>query len=179
MGVRAPAMITDEPMRKTVPRALHRATVTDMTLPHHPSIIGVDHVGLAVPDLAAAIALHTDVLGGSVAHREVNAEQGVEEVMISYGSGAQIQLLAPLDATSTIAKFIERNGPGLQQLAYRVTDVDEVSAAIRSHGLRLLYDTRATRNGRLTDQFRASEGHRRGADRVSRTSTAATTAAVT
>ncbi len=122
-----------------------------MTLPHHPSIIGVDHVGLAVPDLAAAIALHTDVLGGSVAHREVNAEQGVEEVMISYGSGAQIQLLAPLDATSTIAKFIERNGPGLQQLAYRVTDVDEVSAAIRSHGLRLLYDTarRGTAGSRI------------------------------
>lgn len=107
--------------------------------PANADIIGVDHVGLAVPDLEAAIAFHTGVLGGTVGHRETNADQGVEEVMITYGTGAQIQLLAPLTPESTIAKFIDRSGPGLQQLAYRVTDVEAVSARLRAAGLRLLY----------------------------------------
>lgn len=111
-----------------------------MTLPPDRSVLGVDHVGIAVADLEAAITFHTEVLGGSVAHREVNVEQGVEEVMISYAAGAQIQLLAPLDASSTIAKFIDRHGPGLQQLAYRVTDIHAASAALREQGLHLLYD---------------------------------------
>ena len=102
-------------------------------------ILGVDHVGLAVPDLDAAIAFHTGALGGLVSHRETNHDQGVEEAMISYGSGAQIQLLAPLTPESTIAKFIGRNGPGLQQLAYRVTDLEAVSERLRAAGLRLLY----------------------------------------
>ncbi len=125
--------------------------MTDMTLPADPAIVGIDHVGLAVPDLDAAITFHTEVLGGSVAHREVNEEQGVEEVMISYGSGAQIQLLAPLQASSTIAKFIDRNGPGLQQLAYRVTDIDAISDNLRVRGVRLLYDAprRGTAGSRI------------------------------
>jgi methylmalonyl-CoA/ethylmalonyl-CoA epimerase len=103
-------------------------------------ILGVDHVGIAVADLAAAVAFHTGVLGGSVTHRETNVEQGVEEVMISYGSGAQIQLLAPRNPASAIARFLDRSGPGLQQLAYRVTDLDTASDRLRKAGLRLLYD---------------------------------------
>ncbi len=103
------------------------------------SIVCVDHVGIAVPDLEAAIAFHTRVLGGTVSHRETNTDQGVEEAMISYGTGAQIQLLAPLTADSTIAKFLDRSGPGLQQLAYRVTDVEAVSDRLRGAGLRLLF----------------------------------------
>jgi len=64
---------------------------------------------------------------------------------------AQVQLLAPLNAESTIAKFLDRNGPGLQQLAYRVTDVEAVSQALRDKGLRLLYDAprRGTANSRV------------------------------
>ncbi len=119
-----------------------------MTIPTSPtvssllddeSIVCVDHVGIAVPDLAAAITFHNLVLGGTVSHREINTDQGVEEAMISYGAGAQIQLLAPLTAESTIAKFLDRSGPGLQQLAYRVTDVEAVSARLRRAGLRLLF----------------------------------------
>lgn len=115
------------------------------------SVVGVDHVGIAVPDLDAAITFHTEVLGGRVAHREVNTDQGVEEVMIAYGSGAQIQLLAPLTPASTIARFIDRNGPGLQQLAYRVVDVDAACAQLRERGLRLLYETprRGTAGSRI------------------------------
>lgn len=116
-------------------------TVTRMNSLPDIGIVAVDHVGLAVPDLDAAIAFHTQVLGGRLAHRETNEAQGVEEAMIAFGDGAQIQLLAPLTPESTIAKFIDRSGPGLQQLAYRVTDVEAASRALRSAGLRLLYDT--------------------------------------
>ncbi|HEX2577458.1 MAG TPA: VOC family protein, partial [Aquihabitans sp.] len=77
---------------------------------------------------------------------EVNEEQGVREAMLAVGdSGSCIQLLAPLTPDSTIAKFIGRSGPGIQQMAYRVTDIDEVSATLRSRGVRLLYD--APKNG--------------------------------
>jgi methylmalonyl-CoA/ethylmalonyl-CoA epimerase len=107
-----------------------------MSLP----ISAIDHVGIAVPDLDAAIAFHTTVLGGTLAHRETNQEQGVEEAMIAFGDGAQVQLLAPLSPDSTIAKFIDRNGPGLQQLAYRVSDVREAAAGARAAGVRTLYD---------------------------------------
>jgi methylmalonyl-CoA/ethylmalonyl-CoA epimerase len=69
----------------------------------------------------------------------------------SASGTACIQLLAPVDETSTIAKFLDRNGPGLQQLAYRVTDVEHVSAVLRERGLRLLYDEprRGTANSRI------------------------------
>jgi methylmalonyl-CoA/ethylmalonyl-CoA epimerase len=52
----------------------------------------------------------------------------------------RIQLLAPLNPDSTIAKFIDRNGPGIQQLAYTVDDLDATSAELRAKGMRLLYD---------------------------------------
>jgi methylmalonyl-CoA/ethylmalonyl-CoA epimerase len=103
-------------------------------------IIAIDHVGIAVPDLAAAIEFHTGVLGGTVTHRERNEEQGVEEAMVAYGDGAQIQLLSPLTADSTIAKFLDRNGPGLQQLAYRVPDVRVAADRARAAGIRTLYE---------------------------------------
>lgn len=109
-------------------------------LPADLALLGIDHVGLAVPDLDVAIAFHTDVLGGRLSHRETNLDQGVEEAMISYGSGAQVQLLAPAGPDSTISKFLDRHGPGLQQLAYRVADVDAASRQLRSRGLRLLFD---------------------------------------
>ena len=59
--------------------------------------------------------------------------------------GAQIQLLAPLDATSSIARFLDRSGPGLQQLAYRVQDLDHATSVLQAKGIRLLYD--AARRG--------------------------------
>ncbi|GLY17855.1 methylmalonyl-CoA epimerase [Kineosporia rhizophila] len=112
----------------------------------------IDHVGVAVPDLDAAVAYYRDVLGMRETHREVNEEQGVAEAMMAVGdSGVCVQLLAPLDETSTIAKFIGRSGPGLQQIAYRVQDLDEVCATLRRRGARLLYDEpkRGTANSRV------------------------------
>ncbi|MGZ4516617.1 MAG: methylmalonyl-CoA epimerase [Mycobacteriaceae bacterium] len=113
-------------------------------------VTAIDHVGIAVPDLDVAIAWYRDILGLEVTHQEVNEEQGVREAMVGVGN-AQIQLLAPLTPESTIAKFLDRSGPGLQQLAYRVTDVEAVSQALRDKGLRLLYDAprRGTSNSRV------------------------------
>src|SRR5262245_56147700 len=101
----------------------------------------IDHVGVAVPDLDEAVAFYRDTFGMETIHEETNEEQGVREAMVAVGdSGSCIQLLAPLDQSSTIAKFLDRSGPGLQQLAYRVTDLEVVSALLRERGVRLLYD---------------------------------------
>ena len=101
----------------------------------------IDHVGMAVPDLDEAIAFYRDTFGMRLAHEEVNEEQGVREAMMAVGdSTSHVQLLAPLSPESTIAKFIDRNGPGCQQVAYRVTDVEAVIALLRERGLRMLYD---------------------------------------
>ncbi len=111
-----------------------------VTVPDH-LFVCIDHVGVAVPDLDEAIAFYADAFGMQVRHQETNEEQGVREAMLAVGdSGSCIQLLAPLHGDSTIAKFLDRSGPGLQQLAYRVTDVEQVSAVLRERGLRLLYD---------------------------------------
>lgn len=108
-------------------------------------VLGIDHVGVAVLDLDAAVAFYSDVLGLVERHREVNTEQGVAEAMLTASSApegsTQLQLLAPLTPESTIARFLDRSGPGLQQLAYRVADVEQVAGISRGKGLRLLYDT--------------------------------------
>ena len=120
-------------------------------VPEH-LFVCIDHVGVAVPDLDEAIAFYRDTFGMETVHEETNEEQGVREAMVSVAGTEQcIQLLAPVDETSTIAKFLDRNGPGLQQLAYRVTDVEQVSAVLRERGLRLLYDEprRGTSNSRV------------------------------
>jgi methylmalonyl-CoA/ethylmalonyl-CoA epimerase len=101
----------------------------------------IDHVGVAVPDLDEAKEFYQRAYGMTVAHEEVNEEQGVREAMVSVtGSGGPyIQLLAPLTPESTIAKFLDRSGPGIQQLAYGVDDIDAVCATLRERGIRLLY----------------------------------------
>ncbi|SER70130.1 methylmalonyl-CoA epimerase [Pedococcus cremeus] len=111
-----------------------------MTAVPTPLFTAIDHVGVAVADLDEAIAFYRDTYGMTLAHEEVNEEQGVREAMMAVGdSGSCIQLLAPLSPESTIAKFLDRSGPGIQQMAYRVEDVDAVSAVLRERGVRLLY----------------------------------------
>ena len=122
------------------------------TLPTSPGLLRIDHVGVAVPDLDAAIEFYERVFGMRCVHVETNEEQGVREAMLAVGSGPdRIQLLAPLRADSTIAKFLDRSGPGLQQLAYRVTDIESATATLRTAGVRLLYDTprRGTAGSRI------------------------------
>ena len=102
----------------------------------------IDHVGIAVADLDEAIDYYRRVFGVGVVHQEVNEEQGVREAMLAVGdSGSYIQLLAPLTPDSTIATFLDRHGPGVQQIAYGVEDVEATSAELRAKGVRLLYDT--------------------------------------
>jgi methylmalonyl-CoA/ethylmalonyl-CoA epimerase len=125
--------------------------MTNLDLPSH-LFTAIDHVGIAVRNLDEAIAFYRDAFGMDVTHEETNEEQGVREAMVAVGdSGSSIQLLAPLDETSTIAKFLDRSGPGMQQLAYRVTDIDKVSEVLRERGLRLLYDAprRGTSDSRV------------------------------
>lgn len=101
----------------------------------------IDHVGIAVADMDAAVAYYRDTFGVLKVHEETNAEQGVREAMLSVGDGTtQLQLLAPLTPNSAVARFLEHSGPGVQQIAYAVADIDAVSAALRARGLRLLYD---------------------------------------
>jgi methylmalonyl-CoA/ethylmalonyl-CoA epimerase len=110
-------------------------------MPDEPLFTKIDHVGIAVPDLDEAIRFYRETFGVHSVHEEVNEEQGVREAMLAVGDGTtRIQLLAPLSAESTIAKFLDRSGPGVQQVAYTVADLDAVSATLRERGLRLLYD---------------------------------------
>ena len=115
---------------------------TDATMTHMETWFrSIDHVGIAVHDLDEAIEYYGRVFGLSVAHREVNDEQGVEEAMLAVGeSGSCIQLLAPLRPDSPIGRFLEKSGPGIQQVAYSVTDVRAVADHLRSQGVRVLYD---------------------------------------
>lgn len=118
-------------------------------------VTAIDHVGIAVPDLDAAIAWYHDHLGMIVVHEEINPEQGVREAMLAVRGApvgsAQIQLMAPLDDTCTIAKFLDKRGPGVQQIAARVSDLDTLSERLRAQGVRLLYDVprRGTSNSRI------------------------------
>ena len=106
-------------------------------------LLKIDHVGIAVADLDKALTFYAETFGLRCVHEETNQEQGVREAMLAVGddSGPRIQLLAPLTPESSIAKFLDRSGPGIQQLAYTVADVEATSAALRARGLRLLYDT--------------------------------------
>ncbi|MCI4675059.1 methylmalonyl-CoA epimerase [Candidatus Mycolicibacterium alkanivorans] len=118
-------------------------------------VTGVDHVGIAVPDLDVAIQWYHEHLGMILVHEEINEDQGIREAMLSLRGAssdcAQIQLMAPLDENSTIAKFIDKRGPGIQQMAYRVSDLDALSEQLRSQGVRLIYDAprRGTASSRI------------------------------
>jgi methylmalonyl-CoA/ethylmalonyl-CoA epimerase len=104
-------------------------------------ITAIDHVGIAVPDLDAAIEHYTTAYGMTLVHEEVNEEQGVREAMMAVGdSGSYLQLLSPLSSDTTIGKFLDKSGPGIQQMAYRVDSIDEVSEHLRAQGMKLLYD---------------------------------------
>jgi methylmalonyl-CoA/ethylmalonyl-CoA epimerase len=110
-----------------------------------PDLLGLDHVGVAVSDLDAAIAFYRDLLGFQVVHREDNLDQQVSEVMLSSGDGVlgrnQLQLLLPFAENSVLQRFlVRRGGGGLHHVAYAVSDVRSASKILRQCGVRVLYD---------------------------------------
>ncbi|HSS25632.1 MAG TPA: methylmalonyl-CoA epimerase [Mycobacterium sp.] len=118
-------------------------------------VTAIDHIGIAVADLDAAITWYHDHLGMILVHEEVNDDQGIREAMLSVRGApigtAQIQLMAPIDDSSVIAKFLDKRGPGIQQLAVRVSDLDSLSRRLRALGVRLVYEAprRGTANARI------------------------------
>lgn len=111
----------------------------------HEYVVCLDHVGIAVPDLDAAVEFYRSAFGWVNHHQETNEEQGVTEAMVGpknmTETDGMLQLLAPLNEESTIAKFIEKKGPGLQQMCLRTHHLDELSDYLRKQNIRLLYDT--------------------------------------
>jgi len=132
----------------------------------------IDHVGVAVEDIDAALPLYRDALGLPLAHRETLEEQGVEAALLDVGDG-HIELIAPLGPETAVAKFLAKRGPGLHHVAYAVEDIDSALEALRQAGLRLI-DERprvGIRNSRvafvhpsatggvLTEIVQPAEGH--------------------
>jgi methylmalonyl-CoA/ethylmalonyl-CoA epimerase len=97
----------------------------------------VDHLGVAVDDLDAALVLHEAAYGMAVVHREVIEEQGVEAVLLDVGEN-HVELLRPLAPDTPVGRHLERRGPGLHHVAYQVADVDAVLAALRERGVELI-----------------------------------------
>jgi methylmalonyl-CoA/ethylmalonyl-CoA epimerase len=132
----------------------------------------VDHIGLAVEDLDAAIALHEKAYGMALVHREVVDEQGVEAVLLDVGEN-HVELLRPLADESPVGRFLAERGPGLHHVAYQVTDVQATLAELRERGLQLIDETPRTgirgsrvaflhpaaSGGVLTEIVQPAEGH--------------------
>jgi methylmalonyl-CoA/ethylmalonyl-CoA epimerase len=97
----------------------------------------VDHVGIAVKDLDAAIAFYEAAFGVKLAHRETVEEQGVEEAMFRVGE-SWIQLLRPLGPDTPVGKYIEKRGEGVHHIGYGVTDLKGVLEHLKGEGMQLI-----------------------------------------
>lgn len=103
----------------------------------------IDHIGVAVDDLDAAIALHESTYGMALVHRETVTEQGVEAVLFDVGEN-HVELLRPLADDTPVGKFLAARGPGLHHVAYQVTDIEATLAALKQQGARLIDETPRT-----------------------------------
>ena len=97
----------------------------------------IDHVGIAVDDLEAAVERYRELLGGGPVHRETVPDQGVEEVMFAIG-GSYVQLLGALGPDTPVGTFLAKHGPGMHHVAFRVDDLEAELAALRAAGARLV-----------------------------------------
>jgi methylmalonyl-CoA/ethylmalonyl-CoA epimerase len=119
----------------------------------------IDHVGVAVEDIDAALAIYRDTLGMALVHRETVSEQGVDAALLDIGDG-HIELLQPLGPDTAVGKFLSRRGPGLHHVAYRVASVQQALSACASAGVRLIDETPRTgiRGSRVAFLHPASTG---------------------
>jgi methylmalonyl-CoA/ethylmalonyl-CoA epimerase len=97
----------------------------------------IDHIGVAVEDLDAALALYRDALAMPLVHRETVTDQGVHAVLLDVGD-SHVELLAPLGPDTAVGKYLAKRGPGLHHVAYRVASIEDTLAALRAAGLRLI-----------------------------------------
>ena len=97
----------------------------------------IDHVGVAVESIDAALELYRDQLGMPLVHRETVSEQGVDAALLDVGDG-HIELLQPLGPETAVGKFLSRRGPGLHHVAYRVSSVEDTLRACAAAGMRLI-----------------------------------------
>lgn len=101
----------------------------------------IDHIGVAVEEIEASLALYRDALQMQVAHREIVREQGVEAVLLDVGE-SHVELLAPLGPETPVGRFLAKRGPGLHHVAYQVSDIDAALTTLKAAGLPLI-DERA------------------------------------
>jgi len=97
----------------------------------------IDHIGVATDDLDASLALYEDSMEMPLAYRETVEEQGVEAVLLDVGD-CHVELLSPLGPDTPVGKFLERKGPGLHHVAYRVDDIDATLTQLAAAGLELI-----------------------------------------
>ena len=112
----------------------------------------LDHVGIAVADLAAARALYEGVLGLAVTHEEVIEDQGVHELLLRAGQ-AYVQLVAPLTPDSPVGRFLAKRGEGVHHVGYAVPDVAAALAALRDQGFEVIEPAPRTGSGGTTIAF--------------------------
>jgi methylmalonyl-CoA epimerase len=101
------------------------------------TLTDIDHIGIAVNDLEAAVDTYRTLLGIDPIHRERVEDQGVEEVLFQAGT-SYIQLLGALGPDTPVGRSLATRGPGLHHIAYRVTSIDEALDHFRSAGARLI-----------------------------------------
>ena len=104
----------------------------------------IDHIGVAVADLEAAIVLHEQTYGMPLVHRETVTEQGVEAVLLDVGDSTHVELLRPLSDDTPVGRFLAKRGPGLHHVAYGVDDVAATLAELRARGVRLIDESPRT-----------------------------------
>lgn len=97
----------------------------------------IDHIGVAVEEIDAAIALYGESFEMELAHRETVESQGVEAVLLDVGEG-HVELLAPLGPETPVGKYLAKNGPGLHHVAYAVDDIDAALAKVAAAGIQLI-----------------------------------------
>ncbi|MEY2517594.1 MAG: methylmalonyl-CoA/ethylmalonyl-CoA epimerase [bacterium] len=97
----------------------------------------VDHIGVAVEDIDAALELYERDYGMTLVHREVVSSQGVEAVLLDVGEN-HVELLAPLGPDTPVGKFLAKRGPGMHHVAYQVPDIEAALASLRDAGVRLI-----------------------------------------
>jgi methylmalonyl-CoA/ethylmalonyl-CoA epimerase len=121
--------------------------------------LAIDHVGVAVADLDAAVEEYRTRLGIEPTHREVVAEQGVEEVLFRVG-GSYLQLLRATGPDTPVGRFLARRGEGLHHVGYRVADLEAALDRLRQAGVPLV-DERPRPGSRGTQvAFAHPEGFR-------------------